>query len=245
MTFKSFLLSTLLASMAWPAMAEQRLVADERSPLKANISKQALSRVAINGARIKTVKWLDGELEVDQDGQNGQVYVRGLTNKTTSLFVHSDEGKTYLLLLSPRNKTGDSIVIDVEGQRQTAREQAALVPPPPQPVTTRSSDYVRSIKQLMLGMMSGGAGTQGLRHQPAYETVPLWRGVQFVKTGQYTAADMLAEVYTLSNISPQAVVLREQEFYTPSVYAVSVRKQNLQPGESTQVYIVRRLGSGL
>ena len=75
-----------------------------------------------------------------------------------------------------------------------------------------------------------------------YETVPLWSEVLFVKTKQYTASDMQAEAYTLTNTTSNTLTLREQEFYKRGVLAVTIMKQSLQPGEATDVYIVKSLG---
>ena len=99
--------------------AEQLVNADEKTPQKAQISRSSLSRVSIDGGRITNVKWIDNELEIEKDGDSGQVYVRALTAKSSSLFVTSDEGKTYLLILSPTAKQSDSIVINLRGKQQS------------------------------------------------------------------------------------------------------------------------------
>ena len=221
--------------------AEQLVNADERTPQKAQISRSSLSRVSIDGGRITNVKWIDNELEIEKDGDSGQVYVRALTSKPSSLFVTSDEGRTYLLILSPTGKQSDSIVINLRAKQQY-EQNAVDSRPRIQAVTTTSGAYAHSIKQLMLGMIRGNAGGMGISASHIYETVPLWAEVLFVKTKQYTAADMQAEAYTLTNTSGSILTLREQEFYKRGVLAVTVIKQSLQPGESTDVYIVKTLG---
>lgn len=236
-------LLSLLMLVSMPTWAEQRLDADERIPQKASISKSSLSRISIDGGRIQNVKWLDGELDIQKDASNGQVFVRATTNKTTSLFVNSDDGKTYLLLLSPTATTGDSIIIDAKAKERQAAMIAAQTPPPPQAVSYRANDYVRSLKQLMAAMMNGTVSSMGLHSETSYLTVPLWQNTLFVQTKQYTAADMKAEVYTLTNTGTETLVLKEQEFYREGVYAVSARKHILLPGEMTEVFIIRRLGS--
>ena len=221
--------------------AEQLVNADEKTPQKAQISRSSLSRVSIDGGRITNVKWIDNELEIEKDGDSGQVYVRALTAKSSSLFVTSDEGKTYLLILSPTAKQSDSNVINLRGKQQS--DQAAIdTRPRIQPVTTTSGTYVRSIKQLMIGLIRGNPGGMGMSASHVYETVPLWSEVLFVKTKQYTASDMQAEAYTLTNTTSNTLTLREQEFYKRGVLAVTIMKQSLQPGEATDVYIVKSLG---
>ncbi len=233
-----------LAFASVQAFAEQRVPADERVPQKVFISKKSLSRISIDGSRIKNAKYLDGELEIDKEASSGQIFVRALTNKTISLFVNSESGKTYLLLLTPTAKDGETIIIDEKIRERAAEERLLRTPPAPQPVTTKSSEYIRSIKQMMVAMMTGTQGSMGLQMRPAYQTISLWKNTLFVQTAQYTAADMMAEKFTLTNTGSAAIVVREQEFYRKNVYAVSVMKHNLEPGESTQVYIVHKLGGG-
>lgn len=237
-----FLLLGLMVVLS-PTFAEQRLDADERVPQKAIISKSSLSRISIDGGRIKNVKWLDGELDIQKDAGNGQVFVRATTNKTTSLFINSDDGKTYLLLLSPTATTGDSIIIDAKAKERQAQMMAVQIPQPPQAVSYRTNDYVRALKQLMTAMMNGTVNSMGLRSTTSYLTVPLWQNTLFVQTKQYTAADMKAEVYTLTNTGAETLVLKEQEFYREGVYAVSARKHILLPGEMTEIFIIRKLGN--
>lgn len=222
------------------AYAEQVLNADERTPQKAQISRHSLSRVSIDGGRIANVKWIDEELEIEKDAEAGQIYVRALTGKPASLFVTSDEGKTYLLVLAPTAKQSDSIVINYRSQQESLTRQASGTSRV-QALSTNSGSYVRAIKQLMVGMINGHAGSLGTQMSNQYETIPLWNEVLFVKKSQYLAADMVGESYTLTNVSSSVLTIREQEFFKKGVLAVTVIKQSLQPGESTDVYVAKQL----
>ena len=237
---KKICFSFLMLTAVFAAQAEQRIVADEQHPHAATVSRNGLSRIAIEGGGIASYKFMDGDLEVVKDKATSQLYVRSLTSRKSSLYVVSDEGKTYQLILKPSDKQGDSIIIDVLARKR--HEAADAGPPPLLPVTQNTSEYVRAIKQFVVSVMSGASGGAGIRYMRSYETTPLWRDTVFVKTGQYRAADMQADVYSLSNIGADVMVIREQEFYRPDVYAVSVRKQQLQPGDTTEVYVIRKAG---
>ena len=89
---------------------------------------------------------MEGDLELQKDTTSGQLFVRSLTSSPTNLFVVSEEGKTYLLVLKPTSKQGDNIVIDVAGANR--REAAVLAKQTgPMPVTMNSTEYVRAIKK--------------------------------------------------------------------------------------------------
>lgn len=235
-----FLLATTFNQAA---RAEQRVAADEYRPQKANISKNSISRIAIDGGRIAEVKWSKDELELNKEPTTGQIFVRATTNRSTNLYVISENGHTYQLLLSPKAENGDSIIIDYQGKLQAQSSRQALMPRPPVAVSHKSGSYEQAIKQLLVSMMNGSANEYGIREDAAYNTVPLWENTLFVKTKQYAAADMKAEVYNLTNTGSGQMTIREQEFYRPGVYAVAARKHVLAPGEMTEVFVVRSLGS--
>ncbi|WP_231398595.1 TraK domain-containing protein [Neisseria meningitidis] len=52
----------------------------------------------------------------------------------------------------------------------------------------------------------------------------------------------LFKLGTRPNLGTKQLEIREQEFYRQGVLAVAVRKQILQPGEITDVFIISRLG---
>lgn len=229
-------LALLMAVSVIPsAYAAQRVKADEYQAQFANISKNSLSSISIDGGRIASLKYLDGDLEVDQDAQTGQVFVRALNNKTSSVFIISENGQTYLLQLTPKAQQGDSIIIDV---RTKLNAEITNAPRPPKTITTNSNEYERAVKQLISSILSG-KGPEYADQFGVYEVVPLWENSLFVKTFNYVAADMLAEQYQLTNKSAEPMNIREQEFYRKGVLAVSVRKQVLQPGEMTDVVIIK------
>ncbi|ATD64909.1 type-F conjugative transfer system secretin TraK [Neisseria weixii] len=233
----------ILTALAIPsfALAEQRIPATEQIPHVVAVSKRDLSRIAIEGGRIASWKFMDGDLDIQKDQRTGQLFVRSLIGRPTNLYIISEEGKTYLLVLKPSAKHGDSIIID---EANSKRSEAVLLASQsgPMPVTTNSSEYVRAIKQLMTSIMNGHGADMGMRRSQTYRTIPLWKNTVFVQTGQYTAADMQAYSYALTNTGASAMEIKEQEFYRPGVYAVAAKKHVLQPGEMTEVYVIAKLG---
>ncbi|ARC01599.1 TPA: type-F conjugative transfer system secretin TraK [Neisseria gonorrhoeae] len=238
---KKIVFSALLAAGPATSFAAQRVPATENTPHVVSISKRNLSRIAIEGGRISSWKFMEGDLELQKDTTTGQLFVRSLTSNPTNLFVISEEGKTYLLVLKPTSKQGDNIVIDVAGANR--REAAVLASQTgPMPVTMNSTEYVRAIKKMMTSMMRGTTGDMGINHSHEYQTVPLWKDTLFIQNGSYTAADMQGLSFTLTNLGTKQLEIREQEFYRQGVLAVAVRKQILQPGEITDVFIISRPG---
>lgn len=69
--------------------------------------------------------------------------------------------------------------------------------------------------------------------------VNLWEEAKFVFLKKYTGPDFIGEHYRLTNISKKQMRLAEQELYRNTVQAVAIEQQVLNPGETTNVFIVR------
>ncbi|WP_296645692.1 type-F conjugative transfer system secretin TraK, partial [Thiobacillus sp. 63-78] len=68
----------------------------------------------------------------------------------------------------------------------------------------------------------------------------LWKGSRFALEHVLTGHSLVGEQYRLFNISDAPVRVAEQEFYKKGVLAVSVRDLTVEPGRSTQVFVVKR-----
>lgn len=98
--FKKIVFSALLVAGPTTGFAAQRVPATENTPHVVSISKRNLSRIAIEGGRISSWKFMEGDLELQKDTTSGQLFVRSLTSSPTNLFVVSEEGKT--LYIAPQ-----------------------------------------------------------------------------------------------------------------------------------------------
>jgi conjugal transfer pilus assembly protein TraK len=70
--------------------------------------------------------------------------------------------------------------------------------------------------------------------------VALWKEARFVQVARYDVPGLVGEVYELTNVSGQRMVIDERELYRPGVVSVSLRALQLAPGASTAVWIVRQ-----
>src|SRR3989344_8927754 len=103
------LLALLLPSVA---SAVQILEVTEGQPAYAKISARELTRLKIVDGRIESVRGIQGEITIEPDPNTGEAYLRPNTaSKIISLFITSDSGATYTLLLSPDAIPATNIII--------------------------------------------------------------------------------------------------------------------------------------
>ena len=177
-----------------------------------------------------------GELIVECDRDKGEVYIRpvGRTTKPVNLFVSTAQA-TYTLLLHRSDTPADTIVI-----RDTSARPFKPEAPTQGPAGT-SANHVRAMKALLVTMASDRVAAD-VRVEEVNRPVPLWVEASFFLMRRYEGRGLLGEKYLLRNTSASLMVLAEQEFDRDGaqVMGVAIENHNLQPGESTTVFVIRQ-----
>ncbi len=222
------LLPSLLALSA-PASALQTLEARDGETVLARISQKEVTRITFEKGRIRKVTGNAGEFVLEKDEEKGQIFIRPASAESTkpiNLFISSDQG-TVALLLQPIDAPSDTIVIrEVRGPARGASREA------------RSPLHVRTIKNLLLAMATDALPGDMQVRELAHELV-LWPGVRLTLQRAYVAADVIGEKYQLANVGDVELRLTGRDLYKPGVMAISLEQHLLQPGESTNVFVIR------
>ncbi len=187
-----------------------------------------------------------GEIVLECDRDKGEIYVRpvGETGKPVNLFISSAHA-TYTLVLRRSDTPADTIVIRDKTPRQappvvtgTQGSQGPLGP---------SANHVRAMKAMLVAMASDRVPAD-IRVDEVNRPLQLWAEARFSLMRRYEGRGLVGEKYLLHNASPAVMVLAEQEFDRPDskdggqVVGVAVENHNLRPGESTNVFVIRRGG---
>jgi len=177
-----------------------------------------------------------GELVLECDKDKGEVYIRpvGKSSKPINLFVSSVQA-TYTLLLHRSDTPADTIVIRDPSTKLLKPDSAN-----PGPSGT-SANHIRAMKALLVAMASDRVPPD-VRVEEVNRLVPLWLEARLSLIRRYEGRGLVGEKYLLQNISPTLMVLAEQEFDREGaqVMGVSIENHNLQPGETTNVFVIRQ-----
>jgi conjugal transfer pilus assembly protein TraK len=181
-----------------------------------------------------------GELVLECDKDKGEVYLRpvGRSSKPINLFVSSAQA-TYTLLLHRSDTPADTIVIRDPSARLLKLDNAN--PSPSGMSLGTSANHIRAMKALLVAMASDRVPPE-VRVEEVNRLVPLWLEARFSLMRRYEGRGLVGEKYLLQNISPTLMVLAEQEFDREGaqVMGVSIENYNLQPGETTNVFVIRQ-----
>lgn len=177
-----------------------------------------------------------GELVLECDRDKGEIYIRpvGVSSKPINLFISTAQA-TYTLLLHRSDTPADTIMIRDLGVKQ-ARPDAANQGP-----SGTSANHIRAMKALLVAMASDRVPPE-VRVEEVDKPVPLWAEVKFSLMRRYAGRGLIGEKYLLQNTSQPLMVLAEQEFDREDgqVIGVAIENHNLQPGDTTNVFVIRQ-----
>ena len=210
-----------------------------------------------------------GEVAMECDRDKGEVYLKpmGASSKPINLFVSTSRA-TYTLLLQRADRPADTIVIRdkaaalAHGRGNRVSADAVLGDGPSyQQALDRGErlggeegahrgqsmgpplSHIRALKAMLVVMASNRVPSD-VRISEVNQPVRLWDQSQFSLMRVFEGRGLIGELYQLTNISTQELVLADQEFdrETGDVVGVAIDNHTLAPGASTAVYVIR-LGS--
>lgn len=217
---------TLALTSSLEVLATQNLKGEPDETLHAIISSSDPTLIRVDGHHISNIYGTEGEFTATPEGQTGAAYIKPAGDKNPiSVFVTDDANQTWRLLLSVSDTPADTIVIASSKTIQ-----------PAEPLLGRDMERNRAIKYMVLSLKSPDQVQDSAVHT-TNQVIPLWTNALFVLTatiqGQYSG-----EKYRLTNTSSQQMVIDERELYRKGVMAISIDQPVLNPGETTEVYVI-------
>lgn len=202
------------------------------------VSRDELNRLSIIDGRIKMMHFKTEELDVTKDDVNGQAFFTPKSDKTISVFVTTQRGATFTIVMQPIPKMPASNLLVQETQpaavATTAAQQSQRDPVP-------SVLSAMSFEQAISTLIYAAATSQslpGVSERVVNQSIPLWQGTSFTHLRSLQGPGMTLGEYRLANTSQKPMRLVEQELYKSGVLAVAVEQHVLEPGEATPVFIV-------
>ena len=254
-----FLPPLALLISATPALALQTIEARDGVSVEAAIALKEATRIKVDGANITEVFGNiyssncgavaavnrdsgqslaatnpAGEIVLECDKDKGEIYVKPVSAgaKPINLFISTSKS-TYTLVLKRVDMPADTIVVKDRTSQQATN--------PSERAGGTSPSHVRALK-LMLTAMASDRVSADVRVEEVNRPVQLWSESRFTLLRLYEGRSLIGEKYVLTNVSSEPIVLAEQEFDREQgdVLGIAIESHNLQPGESTNVFVVRR-----
>lgn len=200
------------------------------------VSRDELNRLHIVDGRIARMHYKTQELDVTKDDVLGQAFFTPKTDKTISVFITTESGATFTLVMQPVPKmpAANVVVQEAAANQQLEAESRGVAPASPM----SSMSFEQAISTLVFAAATRQQ-LPGVSEQAVNQTVPLWEQSTFVHVRTLSGAGMQLGEYRLTNASKKPLRLLEQEFFKVGVLAVAIEQHLLEPGESTPVFVVQ------
>ncbi|MFC1659306.1 type-F conjugative transfer system secretin TraK [Pseudomonadota bacterium] len=220
------------------AQAEQIKTLSNDSETTAIISNYDLSRVKIINDKIKTIRYNNGELSVAEDNELGEIYIRPTntgTRKNINLFLISERGNVYKLLLVPKKVPSEQIFIkhrnsyaDWTGQGNNNNNYQSL----------NFDDPYKSTIITLIKSMTSREPLSNFTIEERNDKIKFRRGLKLKWEISYLSNNLTGEIFSIKNISKKPITINEEDFLTRGILAVKVDKLTLNPKEITSLYLV-------
>jgi type-F conjugative transfer system secretin TraK len=203
---------------------------DDGEEATADISKQDINRIKLSGDRIRSTKFNSGELEISQDDNLGEIYIRPTKfaeAKPLNLFIITEQNFTYKLLLYPKAIPSEQIII---------KNDSVVANPDVEVSKIAKNSYQQQIIALIKAM----------RAKTKLESYQISNSKKYIDLGDlelkristYKGQNFIGESFILKNDSNQILNLEEKLFFKNGVRAIKIENEMLLPDQATEIFIV-------
>lgn len=236
MTFKRTSIAIALsAGLSFSAQSAQEFNVHPNSTVEAVLCMESLSLIRVEGAKIIRGDGVQGTVTTSDPEaikETGNLLIAPLTEKPFNYYVTDDKGRTWTLRIKPSKKAVcDSLII------KDITNPYKVEAPKDNPSMIKATSRDAIIKSLVQAMYKESSPKDMTVSKMAIN-IPWWKEAELIQRATYKANGVIGKSFVLSNVDKQLMIVDEREFFLDSVIAVSIEKLQLQPGESTRVFIV-------
>lgn len=208
-------------------------VMDESRRIEADISVQSMNRLSVSNDRIVSVFGDEGTFVTQSDDDNGQIFIKpSIENGEAPLSITlvTENGLTQDLILKPKKSEANTILLNPFRIKNKPSEE--LLPGMPRQRDDLVDRVVEALKKAVLGELpSLNEGCCIKRNAP--------QGISLRHQDSFESEAGIVQKWLIKNTSDTVVTLREEDFYNASDIGIALLKPRLEPGESTEGFIVR------
>ena len=193
------------------------------------ISNHELTRIFVAHDRILAVRGVDGTYLLNKDEIQGEIFIKPTPlnqGKAISLFITTEQGHNYTLLLAPADIPARAIELTPTGGSKLAERWE------------KNGNYQELISGLITAMINGKVPDGYALSVPKKLVSVKFKSIFVVLDTVYTGKYLRGEILVIENKSTTNITLAESQFYQVGTRAIAILEQNLQPKTTTLLYRV-------
>ncbi|MHB1949713.1 MAG: TraK domain-containing protein [Gammaproteobacteria bacterium] len=213
------ILNLLIASQVYATQI--RGVIDNET-ITAKISSLDITRIIVQGDRIKTLKGIKGAYTRENDENNGEVYLQPSTlyqNAAFTVLIETEKKRHFTLLLTPVAVPGGTLMLVPKG---VGREEAAQF--------EQSSDYQTTISHLIRAMATDSVPEGYSISEVDNKTLYHFGNIATLRLKTiYQGLHFQGQIYELTNTQSFPIKLDEKQFFKQGISAISLENVTVAP----------------
>jgi conjugal transfer pilus assembly protein TraK len=187
----------------------------DNETISVRVSSFDVTRIVVQGDRIKSLKGISGAYTRENDTNNGEVYIQptALYQRTPfTVLVETEQTRHFTLLLNPIAVPGGTLMLVPKG---VGNQQAARF--------EQSSDYELTLSHLIRAMATDTMPEGYTINQVDTKKVYAIGNIAKLRLKTvYQGLNYRGEIYELTNTQSTPITLDEKEFFKPGTRAVSL-----------------------
>jgi type-F conjugative transfer system secretin TraK len=223
--FILFLIGALLTTQVF-ALQIKGVVDNET--VSAKISSLDITRIIVQGDRIKNFKGISGVYTRENDKDNGEVYIQPTPNFQSTPFtvlVETEQGRHYTLFLTPIAVPGGTLMLVPKG---VGKYEAARF--------EQASDYELTISHLIRAMSTGAMPEGYVINEVDSNKVFAIGNIATLRLKTiYQGLNFQGQIFELTNTQSRPITLNEREFYKVGTRAISLQSITVSPHSKIKV----------
>jgi len=228
-----FLFFTVVASLS--VEATQRFTVKDGDQIKITISRNEISRLAIEGKGRLAKAWSPkGYLDMSPDVAQGEGYFKAAqgTPNIFSFFARDDLGNTYTIIATQENIPSQTIMLAPLHENQDKFSSEGSI---------HKTEPLRKAANALFKAMFLKKQLTGFVVQDVDKEVPLWSETKIRLIQTYSSTKFKGEVYEVINLSDKPLDFHESEFFDfgDKVLASGMEHLSIKSGMVTRLFVVR------
>lgn len=205
---------------------QTKMVLDNQK-VNVEVGVNELNRIFVEDDRISQAFGVSGKFTIETEEGTGQIFVT--PNQLGNMYLHllTEKGNTIDLALMSSQISPQTILLKVKDLKKSATSV--------QYYNANQNQVIELITSMATGKSYGGFTT-------VYETKNI-KGSRHLKTlliAKYIGANLIGEIYTLTNQSKEQINVKEKDFLLdPNILAIALETNELLPKISTKLFIVK------
>jgi len=216
--------------ISFNALGFQGLNLNPNESATAKISSSELSRIFVEGDRIKSIRGMENSYIFKSDNTKGEIYLKptaAYQGRMFTVFINTESGRTFTLLLIPIDATSQTIMIKPPAIIKKAEKWERLLP------------YENTLLNIVLAMFNE-TELDGFEVKNVIDVKPKYLGdIATLKLlTVYNGNHLTGEIFEVKNRKKTKIIITEKEFYKPNARAISLKDHVIEGEASTLLYVV-------